>query len=84
MEKSYMDYEMDRVNHPPHYQGKHECIDLMRALYGTESVIGFCKCNSFKYRYRAGKKEGADAEEDRRKAEWYEDYLIELRQREGL
>lgn len=76
--------ESDPVNHPEHYSGPHECIDLMQALFGKEDVMAFCRCNSFKYRFRAGKKEGADAEEDLKKAEWYEDFLIELRQREGL
>ena len=74
----------DSVSHPSHYAGPHECIDLMQALFGKEDVMAFCRCNSFKYRFRAGKKEGANAEEDLKKAEWYEDFLIEMRQREGL
>ena len=68
---------MSEVNHPKHYQGKYECIDLLRALYGDEAVKGFCRCNSFKYRYRAGSKEGESAEDDLAKALWYEEYLIE-------
>ena len=68
---------MSEVNHPKHYQGKYECIDLMRALYGDEAVRGFCRCNSFKYRYRAGSKEGESVEDDLAKALWYEEYLIE-------
>ena len=67
-----------KVNHPPHYMGKHECIELMRAMFGDDAVIGFCKCNSFKYRFRAGKKDGQKAAEDIAKAEWYEDYLMIL------
>ena len=67
------------VNHPTHYQGKYECIDLMRVLYGDEAVAGFCKCNAYKYRFRAGKKEGEDAQKDIAKAEWYEDYLMTLK-----
>ena len=66
----------DGVNHPIHYQGQYECIDLMRALYGDEAVMGFCRCNSFKYRFRAGCKAGESAEKDLKKAEWYENYLI--------
>lgn len=69
---------MDSVSHPQHYQGKHECIEIMRALFGDEAVIGFCKCNSFKYRFRAGAKEGSSREEDEAKAVWYEDYLMIL------
>lgn len=71
----------DSVNHPSHYDGKHECIELMEALYGIEAVKAFCKCNSFKYRFRAGKKSSSSFEEDINKAEWYEDYLIKLNER---
>ncbi len=67
---------MTKVDHPEHYQGKHECIDVMRALFGDEAVEGFCKCNAFKYRFRAGQKEGEKKEDDIAKAEWYEDYLM--------
>ena len=62
------------VDHPAHYQGKNECIDVMRTMFGDEAVKAFCKCNAFKYRFRAGMKNG---EEDIRKAEWYETYLLE-------
>lgn len=63
------------VNHPAHYQGKNECIDVMVALFGIEAVKGFCKCSAYKYRFRADKKNGA---EDIEKAEWFETKLIEL------
>ena len=65
----------EKVNHPAHYQGKHECIDEMVALFGVDAVIGFCKCNVHKYRYRADAKNG---QEDLDKADWYMDKLIEL------
>jgi len=65
----------DNVNHPSHYQGKHECIDVMRSMFGDEAVKGFCKCNAYKYRFRAAMKNG---DEDIKKAEWYEDYLIKM------
>ena len=77
-EKSCMDYELERVNHPSYYQGKYECIDLMRAMFGDDAVIGFCKCNSFKYRFRAGKKNGASMDDDIAKAEWYENYMMDF------
>jgi len=75
---------MDNINHPSHHQGKHECevlkkiieIDMMRVMFGDEAVKGFCKCNAYKYRFRAGKKDGQSADQDLKKAEWYEDYLI--------
>ena len=65
----------DNINHPEHYQGERECIDIMLDLFGTEAVTGFCKCNIFKYRFRADKKNG---EEDILKAQWYENKLSEL------
>lgn len=67
--------ESDSVNHPSHYQGKHECIDEMIALFGVEAVKAFCKCNVYKYRYRAAAKNG---QEDLDKANWYMDKLLEL------
>ena len=72
-------YAANEVNHPTHYtSGKHECIDVMVAMFGVEAVKDFCKCNIFKYRFRAGLKPGESAEKDISKAEWYEDKLIEL------
>lgn len=65
----------DNVNHPAHYQGKHECIEEMLALFGAEDVKAFCRCNVFKYRFRAAEKNGA---EDIAKAEWYMEYLMKL------
>lgn len=67
----------DAVNHPEHYKRyKHECIDEMIALFGVDAVKAFCRCNAYKYRYRAGAK--GDAAEDLKKAEWYMDKLMEL------
>lgn len=65
----------DNVNHPNHYQGKNECIDVMIAMFGKEAVKHFCMCNAYKYRFRSNMKNG---EEDIKKAEWYEDKIIEL------
>lgn len=65
----------DCVNHPSHYQGKHECIDEMIALFGVEAVKAFCRCNVYKYRFRAANKNG---QEDLDKADWYMDKLMEL------
>lgn len=70
----------ETVNHPAHYQGKHECIDEMIALFGIDAVKAFCKCNVYKYRYRADKKGGS---EDISKAEWYMDKLMELEKDSG-
>lgn len=66
----------DVVNHPSHYtSGKHECIDVMEDMFGIDSVIEFCRCNIFKYRFRSHLKNG---QEDIEKAEWYESKLHEL------
>lgn len=65
----------ETVNHPAHYQGKHECIDEMIALFGVEAVKHFCMCNVYKYRFRAANKNG---QEDLDKADWYMDKLMEL------
>ena len=65
----------DNVNHPEHYQGKNECIDVMIAMFGIEAVKHFGMCNAYKYRFRSDKKNG---KEDIEKAEWYESKLIEL------
>lgn len=69
----------DNVNHPSHYTyGKYECIDLMVATFGKEAVIAFCKCNAYKYRFRAGHKDGESEQRDRDKAQWYENKMMEL------
>lgn len=68
----------ESVNHPAHYNnGLYECIDLMREIYGDEMVRSFCILNAYKYRFRAGKKQGAAAQSDIAKAEWYEQYIME-------
>ena len=69
---------VDNVNHPSHYTGKYECIDVMIETQGVEAVKAFCKCNAFKYIYRADRKNGL---EDIKKARWYLDKFIELCQK---
>ena len=67
------------VNHPEHYQkdGK-ECIDVMVEDFGKDAVVAFCKLNAFKYRWRAGLKDGNTAETDEQKALWYDKKAEEL------
>ena len=66
----------DNVNHPSHYEtGKYECIDVMIETQGVEAVKSFCKCNAFKYIYRANNKNGL---EDIQKAIWYLNKYVEL------
>lgn len=59
----------ETVNHPAHYGGAdnpHEPIKLIER-WG----LGFKLGNALKYLCRAGRKPGADAVEDLRKALWY-------------
>ena len=65
----------DPVNHPNHYTGKYECIDVLRGIYGDNAVKDFCLCNTFKYLWRHKRKNGI---EDLKKARWYLDKLIEM------
>lgn len=62
--------EHDNVNHPAHYErkGAIECIDEMVMIFGRQAVMDFCKCNAWKYRYRAADKNGS---EDIAKSDWY-------------
>lgn len=69
--------EASIIDHPAHYQGAYECIDIMREIFGDDAVRSFCICNAYKYRFRAGRKNGNSAQDDMRKAEWYETYMME-------
>lgn len=72
--------QSDKVNHPSHYNvHKHECIDEMIALFGVDETMAFCKLNAWKYRYRAGAKDGEAREKDLAKADWYIDKYMELK-----
>lgn len=69
----------DKV-HPDHYKlsDGREVIDVIRLMMTEDELRGFCKGNYLKYILRAGKKAGESAETDRKKAEWYLDYLEKL------
>lgn len=70
----------DKVNHPSHYnQGKYETIKEMEMLFGKEETRIFAKLNAFKYMRRANFK--GNEEEDKKKAEWYLDYLAETEEK---
>lgn len=68
----------DNVNHPKHYQkpGHRECIIEMEEQFGALALYYFCRLNAYKYEYRAGLK--GDADEDLKKAQWYNDYADNL------
>lgn len=68
---------MEQVNHPQHYTTYDvETLDMMIRIWGIQETISFCKLNAFKYRMRAGHKD--NAEQDIKKALWYENKLKEL------
>lgn len=73
----------DLVNHPEHYKAKNgvEAITLIAAftedLKGMEAV---CTANALKYLCRWHKKNGL---EDLKKALWYINYLIDMKEKEN-
>ena len=71
--------EFDPVNRPKHYnrEGAMESIDEMILVFGPETVMHFCLCNAWKYRYRATAKNG---EEDLKKSDWYMRKYRELKE----
>ena len=69
----------DMVNHPSHYKNnKYECIDIMLDIFGKDKTAAFCELNAFKYLWRADNK-GTDIQ-DKKKAEWYINKYIELKE----
>lgn len=70
----------EAVNHPAHYGGDtpYETIKVLEAWMGRGDVIAFCHANAIKYLSRSGKK--GFAEEDLKKARWYINYELRLRQ----
>jgi hypothetical protein len=66
----------DLVNSPIHYnKGGIECIDGIQAMLTKEEFIGYLRGNSLKYRWRFPYKNGI---EDLKKADWYENKLLEV------
>lgn len=70
------------VNHPDHYKTHTlECIDELEVVFGIDDVIAFCKCNAWKYRYRAGSKD--DITQDLAKSDWYINKAKELEEKKN-
>ena len=68
----------DIINHPSHYtDGSIEVID-----YIEDKGFGYHLGNAIKYISRAGKKDASKETEDLRKAVWYIERYIELKERE--
>lgn len=74
------DAYVESVDHPKHYtkEGRKECIVEMEEKFGVKAVYWFCKLNAYKYRYRAGSKDGNTAEQDEAKALWYDKKAEEM------
>lgn len=69
----------EMVNHPSHYKnGKYEAIDIMLDIFGKDKTAAFCELNAFKYLWRANNK-GTDIQ-DKKKAIWYLNKYIELKE----
>jgi len=65
----------EKVDHPPHYGGKDDVYEAIKVIeaWGLNFSLG----NAVKYICRAGKKPGASALEDLRKAAWYLNHELE-------
>jgi|TARA_R110002126_G_scaffold9472_2_gene42841 hypothetical protein len=65
--------EIDKqVNSPEHYiSGDLECIDAMVSIFGLKRTQDYAEIAAFKYVYRAGKKAGNPAAQDKAKNIWY-------------
>jgi len=72
--------KLDDKIRPDHYKDEtgRELWEDMIALYGLPAFVSFCKLNAFKYRMRAGRKNGQTAVTDIKKALWYEKKISEL------
>lgn len=74
------DISVFEVDHSSHYNrdGAMECINEMIEIFGLAAVIDFCKCNVWKYRYRAGFK--GNGKQDLEKSDWYIRKFEELKE----
>jgi hypothetical protein len=73
---------IDVVNHPSHYKaGGIEAIEGIEASMGPEAFAGYLKGNIMKYMWRYERK--GKPIEDLKKARWYLDRLIGLRERKA-
>lgn len=69
---------MDNVNHPTHYTStKIETIEIIRDKLTAEAFEGFCIGNVLKYVTRYKLKNGL---EDLKKARWYLDKIIRVKE----
>ena len=70
----------DAIEHPSHYtMGSIECIDAIESSMSNEEFEGYLKGNIIKYLWRYKNKN--NPLEDLKKAQWYQNKLIELTER---
>tara|TARA_X000001036_G_C20665794_1_gene800659 strand:- start:2047 stop:2295 length:249 start_codon:yes stop_codon:yes gene_type:complete len=78
-----MRFEDDLVNHPPHYtHGDVECIDAIESAVSANPVAKEvpCQTNIIKYIWRYFSKDQENQLKDLRKARWYLDRLIKMKE----
>lgn len=74
--KSSKSEAAEAVNHPSHYQGKYEAIDIIEdACKSCPANMAFSYGNAIKYLLRAYKKHESPVE-DLKKATWYINRII--------
>ena len=76
-----MQNDMDTmVIHPKHYnkEGRRECWDEMLEIFGPDAVAIFDILSAYKYKYRAGAKDGNPTEQDLAKIRNYMNHAREI------
>ena len=70
----------EMVIHPKHYnkEGRRECWDEMLEIFGPDAVAIFDILSAYKYKYRAGTKDGNPTEQDQAKIENYMKHAKDL------
>lgn len=71
----------DHVNHPSHYGGEDNPYEAIKVIEAWD--LGFCLGNAVKYISRAGKKDPEKEIEDLKKARWYIDRAIQVRDQQA-
>ena len=69
LNKQIINGVQDLVNHPQHYTGDIECIDVIKQQFGLDGMIKFCLGNAMKYIFRCEHK--GTTKMDLQKAVWY-------------
>lgn len=71
---------VEKVDHPAHYGGADDPFEAIKVIEAWDA--GFNIGSVLKYLRRAGRKAGADIVDDLKKARWYLDREIMLREKE--